>query len=133
MSKKVKMDVRSRRGGSPLPLALLAAGAYYLWRNEGARNKVIDTLQNLNPGPQGNFERVGSALRGGVEAVKRGESPIDALRTAAQEAQQGFKKSADNATDDVRNAADDLSDQARQASTDTQDVPRDPLHDRTDI
>lgn len=106
-----------QRGGLPWGLILLSAGGYYLYRNEGARQKLMDLVQNLNPGPKGNFERAGNALRSGVEALKNGESPSKALGSAVGEVQSGVTKTARNASDEVQDRIQDAKQGAQDSAT----------------
>jgi hypothetical protein len=117
---------RRSRGGFPWGLVLLGAGGYYLYRNEGARAKAMDAVQNLNPGVKGNLERAGSALRSGVEAVRSGENPKTALTNAAQELRQGATKAVSNATEEVKDAGETAREGLSDLKAQTQATRSDP-------
>ncbi|AFZ67954.1 hypothetical protein [Deinococcus peraridilitoris] len=122
---KTLAKTQRRSGGSLRRLMLLSLGGYLLWRNQTVRSKVTGALDNLNPQTQDQLRRVGEAVRGGVDAVKRGERPMDAVKSAAQDVQQTLSKSVSNATSEVRLVAEEVQRDSDRALRDAQEQAHD--------
>lgn len=113
--KEVRRGPKRRGGPGLLPLALVGAAAYFVWRNEKLRARLQEAVKKLNPGARGNLERAKGALSQGVQAVRRGENPMGAAKDATGEMKRGLEKSVDNAADSARDTMGEVRDAARQA------------------
>lgn len=107
---------RSRSGGFPWGLVLLAGAGYALYRsNPDVRQRIDGLLKQVNPGVQGNLARAGEAAKDAVSDLAQGQSPAANLHRVGGELGRAGEKKMDQVQDsaaklqaDARRAADDV-------------------------
>ncbi|GGK19104.1 hypothetical protein GCM10008955_10670 [Deinococcus malanensis] len=86
------VDARTRRGGRPWFLLLVAGGGYYLARQPQIQEKLRTYLEKLSPDTREHLRQAGESVREGVDHVWKGEDPRPALLDAVQETQQAVEQ-----------------------------------------